>query len=220
MSPVTMHLIAATNNLGKLMELRALLPTNIILLSAVDAGVQLPAETGTTYAENALIKARAAAASGMAAISDDSGLEVDALAGAPGVRSARFAGEHATDEENNRMLLQSLAAYPEASRSARFRSVVALVVPLGLELVAEGVVDGRIVREPRGTYGFGYDPLFEFHDGNATLENGLTAAEVAPARKNAVSHRARAIVALLELLNERGLTLQEAIAGQYHHGTD
>ncbi len=190
-------LLIATRNHGKLEEIRALLsdlPFVIIGSDEAEAtGVHLPAveEDGETYAENALAKARAAArAAGMAALADDSGLEVDALGGAPGVRSARFAGAGASDEANNRLLLARLAGVPEARRTARFVSTVALVLRDGREIVTHGKVEGRIIGAPRGDGGFGYDPLFFY------VPFGSTFGEAAAAAKNDVSHRAGALRAL------------------------
>ena len=144
-------------------------------------------ETGETLEENALLKARAvAAATGIAALADDTGLEVASLGGRPGVRSARYAGEDATYDDNVARLLAEMEGRPE--RSARFRTVAALVWPSGRSLVAEGVLEGRITRTPRGKAGFGYDPVFEV--GERTL------AEITAAEKNRISHRARALCSL------------------------
>lgn len=144
-------------------------------------------ETGKTLEENALLKARAVvAATGLPVIADDTGLEVDALDGAPGVRTARFAGAAATYADNVARMLDEMEGVAE--RSARFRTVVALVFPDGVEVVAEGALEGSIAREPRGDGGFGYDPIFEV--------GGLTLAEMTPNGKNQVSHRARALKAL------------------------
>jgi len=149
-------------------------------------------ETGTTFAENSLLKARTVAqATGLVALADDSGLEADALDGAPGVYSARYSGEGATDEKNNLKLLDVLKDVPDAARGCRFVSVVAAVAPNGAELLAEGRWEGRVLHAPRGSGGFGYDPLF------LDLELGRSAAELTPAEKNARSHRGRALRALL-----------------------
>ncbi len=151
-------------------------------------------ETEDTLEGNALLKARAvAAATGRAALADDTGLEVAALDGAPGVRSARYSGEGATYASNRAKLRRELAAEPD--RRARFRTVVALVTPAGDEIVAEGSVDGLIVAEERGEHGFGYDALFEVE--------GRTFAEMTAAEKHQVSHRARALRALAAELRER-----------------
>jgi XTP/dITP diphosphohydrolase len=177
----------ATTNRGKLAELRA------------ESGVTLPhvEETGATYLDNALLKARAlAAASGLPALADDSGLEVDALGGAPGVRSARYAGEEATDEANNRKLLDALAG--AGQRTARFRCVLVLVIPSGETLTADGVLEGTIGTGPKGKNGFGYDPLF-------VLPDGRHVAELAPEEKMRISHRAMAAGKLANLLKEKGV---------------
>jgi XTP/dITP diphosphohydrolase len=150
-------------------------------------------ETGATYLENALLKAHAVAqALGLPAVADDSGIEVDALGGAPGHRSARFAGPEATDRENLQKLIELIAPVPEAGRGARYRCVAALVGPGGPELWAEGVCEGALVAEPRGEGGFGYDPIF--------VPAGLdrTMAEFEPEEKDRISHRGRAFRALRE----------------------
>ncbi len=148
-------------------------------------------ETEPTLEGNAILKARAVAAhSGLPALADDTGLEVDALGGAPGVFTARFAGPDATYEDNWRKLLDELG--DTARRSARFRTAVALVLPDGATLVAEGVLEGHITRTPRGAHGFGYDPVFEV--------DGRTLAEIPLEEKNELSHRARALRALAERL--------------------
>jgi XTP/dITP diphosphohydrolase len=148
-------------------------------------------EGGQTYLENARRKARAVArAVGVPAVADDSGIEVDALAGGPGPRSARFAGEGATDQDNLRLLVERVRAVPEGERTARYRCVALCAWPDGREVWAEGVCEGRVVLEPRGSGGFGYDPVF--------VPAGLdrTMAELAPEEKDAISHRARAFRAL------------------------
>ncbi len=146
-------------------------------------------ETGDTLEENALLKARAVVeATGLPVVADDTGLEVDALAGAPGVRTARFAGPEATYRDNVVHMLSSLAGVED--RSARFRTVVALVFPDGVEIVAEGSIEGRITEEPRGEGGFGYDPIFEVGD--------ETLAEMSMEDKNRQSHRAIALRALID----------------------
>jgi XTP/dITP diphosphohydrolase len=148
-------------------------------------------ETGRTFEENALLKARAvAAATGLPAVADDSGLCVDALGGMPGVLSARWAGRHGDDEANLRLVLAQLAAVADHHRSAHFVCVAAAVVPGVGERVAEGRLDGTLARDPRGSNGFGYDPIF-VPDGERR-----TTAELAPADKDAISHRGRAFRAL------------------------
>lgn len=183
-------LVLASANPGKLRELAAILGEGWDLFSQTALGIQGPEETGRTFLENALLKARhAARLSGHPALADDSGLEVDALGGAPGVRSARYAGPEADDEANRRKLLDALAAVPEAARTARFRCVIALVREPDdpAPLLAEGCWEGEIAAAPRGQGGFGYDPVF------IDLGTGLTAAELTPAAKNAISHRGRAL---------------------------
>jgi XTP/dITP diphosphohydrolase len=189
-------LVVATSNRGKIVELSALLAgVAAEVTSVADVLGRTPnvEETETTYRGNALKKALAIAeATRMLALADDSGLEVDALGGRPGVRSARFAGEHATDAENKAELLRALEGVEDARRGARFRCVLALVDPAGgaLPIVVEGTCEGSITRAPRGGRGFGYDPLF-WLDGE-----GKTMAELAFERKNQLSHRARAVAAL------------------------
>lgn len=149
-------------------------------------------ETGDTLEENALLKAReVVAATGIPSLADDTGLEVDALHGAPGVRSARYAGENVSYDDNTLLLLKEMEVH--SNRSAQFRTVAALAWPDGLTLVAEGVLEGRITRTPRGRRGFGYDPVFEVE--------GRTLAEMTSTRKNEISHRRRALRALAALLN-------------------
>jgi XTP/dITP diphosphohydrolase len=154
-------------------------------------------ETGKTYLENALLKARAVAkAVGVPALADDSGIEVDALGGDPGVRSARFAGEGATDQTNLRLLIDRIGDVPEAERTARYRCVAVCAWPSGRDVWAEAACEGRLVLEPRGTGGFGYDPIF-VPDGEAR-----TMAELNDEEKNAISHRGRAFRALRMKLTE------------------
>jgi XTP/dITP diphosphohydrolase len=188
-------LLLASANQGKLRELRAILdglPVRLVGLG--DAGLGDPPEveeTGGTFLENALLKARAYAAwSGLAAVADDSGLEVDALGGAPGVRSARYAGEDAGDQANLDKLLDALAGVPPERRTARFRCAAALVDPTVGEWHAEAAWEGQVLDRPRGSGGFGYDPVF-LPDGWA-----LTSAEVDQATKDAASHRGKAFRAL------------------------
>jgi XTP/dITP diphosphohydrolase len=152
-------------------------------------------ETGDTYVENALLKARAvAAAFGEAAMADDSGIEVDALGGKPGPRSARFAGEDASDEENLRALIQSVAGVPSSGRSARYRCVAAIAWPDGREVHAEGVCEGSLVGKPHGAGGFGYDPIFVPAGWDQTM------AELSAGEKDRISHRGRAFRGLREAL--------------------
>lgn len=192
------RVVLATRNAGKARELETLLEGVALRLETLrdHPGVALPPENGTTYAENALAKARAvSAALGAAAIGDDSGLEVDALGGAPGMRSARFAGDGATDAANNALLLTRLDEVPGAGRAARFRCALALVEPSGRELCVEGACEGSVLDAPRGGGGFGYDPLF--------LPRGETRsfAELPREVKDAISHRARAAEALRAALS-------------------
>jgi XTP/dITP diphosphohydrolase len=194
------RLLLATANPGKLRELRAILaevPVELVGLAEVADGAPPEVEeVGATFLDNARLKARTYAAwSGMAAVADDSGLEVDALGGAPGVRSARYAGQGATDQENLDKLLKELVGVPPARRSARFRCTAVLTDPPGRvpewrEWHAEAAWEGRILEAPRGTGGFGYDPVF--------LPEGWdrTSAEVDAATKDAASHRGRAFRAL------------------------
>ena len=178
-------------------------PDKIVEVEAVLAGLDPPVavlgghvwddidETEDTLAGNALLKARAVvAATGHAAIADDTGLEVDALNGGPGVQTARYAGEDATYEDNVTMLLDALDGV--STRTARFRTAVALVTPEGEEVVAEGVLEGVITTQRRGAGGFGYDPIFEV--------DGRTLAEIPQSEKNAMSHRAKALQALARLI--------------------
>jgi len=195
-------LVAATGNAGKLSELRALLAgLDLDLRSLADlAGAPAVEESGDSFLSNARLKAHAIAAhAGLPALADDSGLEVDALGGAPGVRSARFArdaGAGAGDAANVATLLARLRTVPPAQRAARFRCVVVVARPDGAELVADGACAGLIAAAPRGTAGFGYDPVFLYPP------LGRTFAELARAEKDRVSHRAAAIAALRPQLVE------------------
>lgn len=193
-----MHVVLATANRGKLRELVALLaPLGIDITAQSDSGIQPAEESGASFVENALLKARhAALRSGLAALADDSGLEVHALDGRPGVRSARYAGAGASDADNIARLLEELRTVPPAHRGARFRCVLALVRSSddSVPLICEGVWEGRIAEAPAGDGGFGYDPVF-LVDGL-----GVTAAQLAPERKNSLSHRAQALKKLGEAL--------------------
>lgn len=206
MPPSSVHvrrerLVIASGNLGKLREFRELLaglPFDVI--SQGDLGIAAPQETGTSFLENALLKARhAATAARSAAIADDSGLEVDALGGAPGIFSARYAGVGANDAANNAKLLGALKGVPPQARTARYRCVLVFVA--GHEdpvpLTAEGLWEGLMVDSPRGSAGFGYDPHFWLP------ELKMTAAELDPAEKNRRSHRGKALQLLRERLAER-----------------
>ena len=193
-----MKVVLASSNPGKLSELRALLKPAGLQVVAQDAlGVEPPEETGATFVENALIKARAAcAATGLPALADDSGVVVDALGGAPGVRSARYAGEGASDADNLARLLEALAGVGPPERGAAF--VCAIVYLRHAQdpcpIVCEGVWRGRILDAPRGEGGFGYDPVFFVETLNRT------AAELSRAEKNTVSHRGQALAQLLDRL--------------------
>ncbi len=193
-----MKAVLASGNAGKLREFAALLaPCNIEVVPQSALGIVTPEETGTTFLDNALLKARhAAAASGLAALADDSGIEVDALDGRPGVWSARYAGEYASDAENLNRLLHELADVPDGRRGARYRCVlVFLRRPADpAPVIASGVWEGRVLTAPRGTGGFGYDPVFQ-PDGFE-----LSAAQLSAAEKNTISHRAQALRALLAAL--------------------
>lgn len=184
-----MDFLIATHNLKKRDELQRILsPLGIHVLTADEAGVDLTdvEETGTTFKENALLKARSGAKEGnMPCIADDSGLCVDALGGAPGVYSARYAGEHGNDAKNNAKLLDALSDVPTEKRTAQFVSCVACVFPDGRELTVQGEVKGIIGYQPKGENGFGYDPLF--YVGERSF------AEFTSAEKDAVSHRGNAL---------------------------
>lgn len=159
-------------------------------------------EDGDTYLENALIKARALGGlTGKAAIADDSGIEIDALGGAPGVRSARFAGPGATDDENNARMAELLAGVPEERRTARYRCVTVLLLPDGTQITGEGTCEGRIAPAPRGTNGFGYDPWFV----PAEQEGTLTFGELPLDFKHGISHRGKALRQLAGRLRSSGI---------------
>ena len=198
-----MKLLIATHNKGKKAEYTHIFrDLGIELLSlanlAVDTAIE---ETGKTYAENALLKARSHAAdTGLVTLADDSGLDVDALDGAPGIYSARYAGEEASDRDRYQLLLRNLESVPDERRTARFRCAIALVWPDGREMVVEGACEGCIAHEPRGENGFGYDPVFFVPDYECTM------AELPPEVKNRISHRARAAVKAREILR-RSLSL-------------
>ncbi|MBQ6041669.1 MAG: XTP/dITP diphosphatase [Oscillospiraceae bacterium] len=186
-------LILATNNKNKLREIREMLAgTEIHVISQREAGIDLDAEeTGTTFAENAAIKAQAIRTvmqergESCYILADDSGLSVDALDGAPGVYSARWAGEDATDADRIEKLLTEMRDVPDGQRGAHFACVMCLITPDGEQLLFTGTVEGTIMREPRGENGFGYDPVFAYE--------GCSFAEIPAARKNTVSHRHNAL---------------------------
>ncbi len=195
-------LLLATRNGGKLAELRRMLDAaqvagiRVLGLADVPEFPEEP-ETGATFAENALAKARdAAEATGLASVADDSGLAVDALNGMPGVLSARWSGRHGDDRANLDLVLAQLADVPDGRRGAAFVCAAALVVPDGGEVVVHGEWAGHLTRAPRGTNGFGYDPIF------VPEGEERTSAELAPEEKDALSHRGRAMRALLPHLQE------------------
>ena len=199
-----MRLIVASNNAGKLREIEQILGGSFDeILSMRQMGIEIEVdENGDTFEQNALKKAQAIQAllSEEAVISDDSGLAVDALGGAPGVYSARFSGEKANDEDNNKKLLESLKDVPDGKRTARFVSCVCLVRPGRAPLLTLGECSGEIAFSPKGGEGFGYDPLFLSDD-----YRGRTFGEISADEKNAISHRARAITALCRLLEREEL---------------
>ena len=189
-----MKLVLATRNRAKLEELRRILaplvPVEVLGLDDVPAYDEVP-ESGATFEDNALIKAREAVRrTGLPAVADDSGLAVDALNGMPGVLSARWAGSAASDEANLRLVLEQVADVPDARRGAAFVCAAVLVTPGGLERVVRGEMAGTLLRAPRGTNGFGYDPVF------VPTGHDRTTAEMTPAEKDAISHRGIAFRAL------------------------
>ena len=191
-------LVLASGNAGKVREFQVLLGTTWQVRPQSEFAVVPVEETGSTFFANALLKARHAAQStGLPALADDSGLEVDALGGAPGVWSARYAGPEACDEANNAKLLVALSGVPDLQRTARYRCVLVWVSGPHDEapLTAEGVWEGRILTEPRGRGGFGYDPLF------LDPATGLSAAELDEGAKNRRSHRGKALLGLRNLLS-------------------
>jgi len=207
MSP---RLVLATHNAHKLAELRAILavvpgldPADIV--TAGDLGAPEPVEDEVTFAGNALLKARALAhATGLPAVADDSGLAVDVLGGAPGIFSARWAGRHGDDAANLTLLLAQLADVPAEHRGAQFVCAAALVTPDGYEHVETGVLRGRLATTPRGTGGFGYDPVLVADRQPGRAAGGpLTCAELTGAEKNAISHRGQAFRALAPLIAAR-----------------
>lgn len=192
-----MKLVIATKNAGKLKEFISLLaglPFEVLSLADYPDIPDIE-ETGVTFADNAAIKAEAVAkATGELALADDSGLEVDALEGRPGVYSARYAGAGAGDSANNEKLLAELADVPDGQRTARFRAVIAISRPGRKTEFACGTCEGIVTRKPEGTGGFGYDPLF------FVPEPGLTFAQMSPEVKNKLSHRAKATIRAVEIL--------------------
>lgn len=193
-------LVLASGNQKKLDEMRAILePLALKVVPQSDFQVPEAEETGLTFVENAILKARNAAAhTGLPAIADDSGLEVDALNGAPGIYSARFSGADASDAKNNALLIDMLGDLPDVPRTARYQAVLVLMRHPDdpTPLICQGTWEGEILLAPRGNGGFGYDPHF------LIPELGVTAAEMEPAEKNRISHRGRALKALMDALRE------------------
>ena len=204
------RLVLATASRSKLAELARILAAGRVGVALVGLdefpGAPEVAETGATFTENALLKGRAIAQfTGLPAVADDSGLCVDALGGMPGVLSARWSGRHGDDEGNLRLVLGQLADVPDDRRGAQFRCAAALVLPSGREHISEGTVHGRLIREPRGSNGFGYDPIFvpdasELARGGDPASAGLTTAEMTPDAKDAISHRGRALRGLAPII--------------------
>ena len=194
------QLVLASHNAGKLKELQAMLGAHVKVRSIGEFSGVEPEETGLSFVENAILKARHAAHStGLPALADDSGLCVDALNGAPGVYSARYAGEHGNDAANNEKLMAEMQNVPVEQRAAKFVSAVCLILPDGRELVVTGECPGSVALTPAGDNGFGYDPLFVPDavglPGGGTVPNTAhrTYAELADAEKDAISHRGRAM---------------------------
>ena len=198
---MTTRIVLATRNAGKVAELRRILADaglDVDLLGS-DAFADLPdiPETGTTFAANALIKARAVAQhTGLPAVADDSGLAVDALNGMPGILSARWNGAHGDDRANLALLLGQLADVPESRRGAAFHCAAAIATPAGEERVVEATLEGWLTQAPRGTNGFGYDPVFVPHG------HARTTAEMSPEEKDAISHRGKAFRQLAPVVAE------------------
>jgi len=194
---VALSLVVATANPGKVAEIGAVFG-DAVVLTPRPTSVGEVIEDASDLAGNARLKAQAICeATGMAAVADDTGLEVDALDGAPGVHSARYAGDDAVPEDNVIKLLAELDGVAPESRTARFRTAAIVVYPDGHEVLAHGVVEGHIITDGRGVGGFGYDPVFVPVDGD-----GRTFAEMNDAEKNAISHRGRAFRSLLQLLDD------------------
>lgn len=200
MSTDSRTVVLATGNEGKVREMQALLETLGITVKPQSAfNVTEADETGLTFVENAILKARnACQQTGHPAIADDSGLEVDALGGQPGIYSARFAGPTASDADNNQKLLNSLDGLTSSERSARFRCVLVYMrhAKDPAPIICQGVWNGRILHKPAGDGGFGYDPLFWVE------QHGCSSAELSKAQKNAISHRGQALTALLAALQQ------------------
>jgi len=196
------RVVLATGNAGKLVEMRAILATHQLeVVAQGELGIEPPVEDGASFVANALIKARhAAARSGLPAIADDSGLEVDALGGRPGIHSARYSAPVASESANNALLLAELAGIPDARRGARYRCAMVFIRDAAdpHPLIAEAAWEGRIGHEPRGGGGFGFDPLFIVAAGNRTV------AELSADEKNQASHRGQALGMLAERMREAG----------------
>jgi XTP/dITP diphosphohydrolase len=194
------RVVLASSNSGKLRELASLLaPFNFQLVSQTALGIETPPETGATFAENALLKARHAAREAkLPALADDSGIEVDALGGRPGIYSARYAGEGASDSDNLSKMLREMRDVPFPLRSARYQCVIAFVSTPDdpAPILASGTWEGTLIESPRGLGGFGYDPIF------VPAGQERTAAQLEPGEKNAVSHRGQALRVLVDLLRE------------------
>lgn len=197
-----MRLVFASNNAGKIREVAKILnecfEENVTLLSLKDIGFfDDIVEDGDTFEANALIKARTVARLGYLCIADDSGLEVDALGGAPGIYSARYSGGHGNDKENNLLVLKNLEGVPDEKRTARFTCAIACVTPEGEEFTVKASCEGRILHAEEGNGGFGYDPLFYVE------EYGKTLASVTAEEKNAISHRGKALRAFVAEYEKR-----------------
>lgn len=205
MTKALSRLVIASSNAGKLRELAQMLPSGMKLIPQSELGIPDAVEDGDTFVANAIAKAlNASRYSNLPAMADDSGLAVDALGGAPGVYSARYASENATDTENVVKLLHAMKDVPEDERTARFHCVIALLPSASAidPIICEGVWEGRIQTRPTGNSGFGYDPVFHVPTHNCS------AAELDPTVKNQLSHRARAFKALMEVMfNSRNLAL-------------
>ncbi len=195
------QIVFATGNEGKMREIRSILADlGVPVVSMKEAGIQADIqETGMTFEENALLKARAAAAAaqGSVVLADDSGLEIDALGGEPGIYSARYLGEETPYQIKNAELIRRLEGVPDSRRTARFVCAIAAVLPDGREFTVRAAIEGRIGREPKGQGGFGYDPIFY------VPELGKTTAEMTPEEKNRVSHRGKALELMKEVLKRQ-----------------
>ena len=198
-----MKVVLASGNKGKLAEFQQLFAgSNVEIVTQDSLGIESPEETGLSFIENALLKARyASQVSGLPALADDSGLSVDALRGAPGIYSARYAGEEASDQDNVKKLLAELSALEDENRAARFHCVLAFVryADDPVPVISQGQWEGTILSQPSGTGGFGYDPVFY------VASEQCSAAEMEKSQKNAISHRGAAIASLIPQLETLGL---------------